>query len=380
MKLSADQASATTEIRHWLNSRRSELAVGGLAGTGKTTIVGALAKPGKPLASAVFLAPTGKAARALQLKGVKAATIHSYTYQFNGWRFCDHKGVHDPKFKPKDHGIDREGDVLVIDEASMVSGDVARELRRLGKRILWVGDHGQLPPVGEDPKIMTNPRIRLETIHRQLAGSPILKLAYAVRGGKDPAAFRTVTDTLEVSKFSGTKAHALVKALIEDSFQQVIVPVHTIRVAINNAYRDVLGFDGLVEEGDRLVCLRNNRDEGLLNGMLFRVTKVRSKRSKHHIVVNLESLDDGKPRTGVYVWRTSLGQRYAELKDLPEGVNAFDYGYALTCHKAQGSEWESVAVIEGSHLPRAWDSKRWRYTAYTRAKSRLCVLLGRIQP
>lgn len=145
MKLSKDQRSALNKVRRWTwDPSKPELAIGGLAGTGKTTIVGALQRQ-RWLAdvSITYLAPTGKAAQALRRKGLPAQTIHSFMYKFAGWRFNDFKGVHDPSFKWREP--DHDGGLIVVDEASMVSGRIADELRDSGARILWVGDHGQLP-------------------------------------------------------------------------------------------------------------------------------------------------------------------------------------------------------------------------------------------
>lgn len=380
MKLSKDQRSALNKVRRWTwDPSKPELAIGGLAGTGKTTIVGALQRQ-RWLAdvSITYLAPTGKAAQALRRKGLPAQTIHSFMYKFAGWRFNDFKGVHDPSFKWREP--DHDGGLIVVDEASMVSGRIADELRDSGARILWVGDHGQLPPIGADPGIMTSPDVRLEKVHRQAAGSPILRLAYHVRAGLDPCSFEADEDddALEVARMSSANAQQLAAALIDEEFQQVIVGMHRTRITINEAWRKVQGRKSDVpEEGERLVCLKNSATEGLMNGMTFMVDKVLSVKDGV-VVADLTCLDNGLSYPLVRMWRRVFGCLYPELKDLPEDANAFDYGYAITCHKAQGSEWESVAVIEDFKRP-SWSVERWRYTAYTRAKSRLCVLIGGVR-
>lgn len=378
MPLTTEQKSTLNKVRRWLKSHRREMSIGGLAGTGKTTIVGAIQRQ-KWLRSwkVDFLAPTGKAAQMLRSKGIVGAkTIHSFMYRFTGWAYNDSKGVHDPKFKYR--APDSESSLLVIDEASMVNGKVADELRGLNRKILWVGDHGQLPPVGADPGIMRSPTVRLETIHRQVADSPILNLAYSVRSGNHPRTFKSDRDELEVACGSGFCAATLCHALMEEGYEQVIVGLHRTRVTINEAWRFVQERKQLVEVGDRLVCLKNNGNFGLMNGMTFVVKKVHSTRKKGRLIADLYCCDNDRDYPYIPMSTSTFGSLYPELKDLSDDVCAFDYGYAITCHKSQGSEWSSVAVIE-DFKSCSWDVRRWRYTAYTRAKERLCVLIGKVQ-
>ena len=181
----ADQQAAIEAIDEWASDPESrEFTLGGLAGTGKTTM---LAEILKTLPCRVA-APTGKAAQNLRRKGIPAGTVHGLIYKYIG---------EDENEKPV---FDDKGDAhafVAIDEASMVNAEMANDLRRHCGRILWVGDHGQLPPVGDDPGIMSDPDARLETICRQTDGSDIIRFAHHLRTGCKAEDFTVKADDVQ---------------------------------------------------------------------------------------------------------------------------------------------------------------------------------------
>jgi exodeoxyribonuclease-5 len=164
---SPDQQAVVDAIVEWRDAwpaANQTFTLGGLAGTGKSTIVSYLAGC---LPGAVVACPTGKAAHVLRRKGVDAGTIHALIYH----PFGNSKGQ--PTYRLK-RLLDAE--TIIIDEASMVDSKMYGDLCSFTKPILFVGDHGQLEPIGDNPHLMRNPDVRLEEIHRQEAGNPIIRM------------------------------------------------------------------------------------------------------------------------------------------------------------------------------------------------------------
>ena len=359
LQLSADQALAFEEMCRCLDDpTRKELILGGLAGTGKSTL---LAMFVERYPNVLVLCPTGIAAHVQRKKGVRAQTIHSAIYRCIGQEKLKDKRPQ-PLFELGEVSL-RAGDVVAIDEASMVNARMAEDLRSLGVRILWVGDHGQLEPVGEDPGIMTNPDIRLETVHRQALNSSITTLAHEVRNGKSfPMGW--CDDQVVVGHLPTW--NDLIDVAISQEYDQIVVGFNKPRHTLNAIYRMKLGRTKLVEVGDRIICLMNDRPRGLFNGMQFEVLAV-------HSIAKLEIRMD--ITDGDRVWENigAFPGCFADHSpaECPRSLQQFDYAYAITCHKAQGSEWPSVIVVNNNAT--FWDLNRWRYTAVTRAKDRLLV-------
>jgi exodeoxyribonuclease-5 len=147
---------------------------------------------------------------------------------------------------------------------------------------------------------------------------------------------------------------------------QIIVGFNSTRHAVNAHVRAMLGHtQKLVAPGEKLICLKNNRNFGIFNGRQVIVRDVVGE-DQDTIELMVET-DDGRSLT-LPAWREQFGQN--TLEDFqPQEVALLDYGYALTAHKAQGSEWDSVLVLE--QIAQSWDARRWRYTVATRARERL---------
>jgi len=158
------------------------LTVGGSAGTGKSTILRHILNrllqiPGNPLRPQV-VSLTGRAVSVLRSKGIKRAqTIHSLIYEVQKDSITKR-----PKFTRR---LSIPHNLLIVDEASVVTKQIHEDLKRLAKRILYVGDHLQLEPVGDDPELMRTPYLVLTTIHRQVEGSPIISLAHDIANGRN---------------------------------------------------------------------------------------------------------------------------------------------------------------------------------------------------
>jgi exodeoxyribonuclease-5 len=353
LEFSADQAAALEAVEAWRDcgpyGDRQYFTLGGYAGTGKTTLIAYLAQTWEGVAVA---AVCGKAAHVLRSRGVHATTIHRLIY-------VPAKGASGAtRFRKRQHldGVR----ILIIDEASMIDHVLFRDLLSFGLPVLFVGDHGQLEPIGTNPGLMADPMVRLETIHRQARGNPILRLATAFREGEPvPRQWEDSNGRLRI--VGRGQFHRLVSPDV-----QIICGFNSTRHRVNNQVRRMMGVGrDLVAPGEKLVCLQNNNRWGVFNGQQVTVLGIAQDRLDR-IDLDIET-DDGRSIT-LPALRRQFG------RDLIRGFRSkdvvlLDYGYCLTAHKAQGAEWDAVLVLE--EIGRSWDAPRWRYTTATRAKRRL---------
>jgi len=351
--LSAEQKEVVDQIVDWRENCTREkptFTLGGLAGTGKSVIVANLARL---LPNCVVVCPTGKAANVLQCKGVDATTVHSLIYNVIGRA----------RFRLKRH---LDAATIIVDEASMVDAKLYGDLCSFSTPILFVGDHGQLEPLGENPHLMANPDLRLEIIYRQACDNPIIRLGAAFREGREDQVWAAMRGGIWQDKTG--RCTVTTRAHLNDylySGMQVIVGLNKARHELNSRIRSQLGFKGRPSPGDKVICLKNNARFGLFNGQQCVVIGVGDAR---HGIVELElETDDGRRITAPCLSRQFSADAIKDHGDV--AVLLVDFGYVLTAHKAQGSEYGGVLVLE--QIWSEWDAKRWRYTATTRAKERI---------
>jgi len=387
LELSADQKTAVESILEWFHeSPDKRMSLAGFAGTGKTTIIAELLRRLGRKNVVKICAPTGKAASVLRHKGVSATTLHKLVYApetvctrclqaIEGVKGFDKK-VRCPHCKTTTVKVRWirvpliEADLVIVDESSMLNKSMVEDIEELTQKILYVGDHGQLEPIGEDPRIMREPDIRLETIHRQAAQSGIIQLAHHMRRGSAPRHWNG--DGYDDARVVGVSK--LIPRVLA-RYDIVLCGYNKTRKAVNAAIRGFLGYSGrLPQAGERLICLQNDSDIGVYNGLL--VTVLRQRKSYEYPRFDL--IDDaGNEYLDVMVHPDQFSEE-KKLEFINKGIGLFDFGYCLTVHKSQGSEWGSVAVIE--QIARGWDPARWRYTAATRAAKKLeyWLPLGRL--
>ena len=354
-----DQLKALDALEKWSvtpgGSPRSALL--GLAGTGKTTVVTELiARLQANGLSTIICAPTGKAASVLRRKGAEhASTLHSAIYTV----VDDTRGA-EIKWRVRDDA--RRATLAIVDEASMLTTEMLRDLAGVVKRILLVGDPGQLPPVSGDAALSAPmPRHILTTIHRQAKDSGIVRFAHAVRSKKS---------IREALREGGSD---VVQGLAPDPEKVgvILCASNRQRLASNSEARMCRGFSGVLPNvGETLMCLKNRQD-GWVNGMTCTVTSIEQLDKERALLGAL--CDDGTPRDSI-VWLAQLtSEKMLYWRDAPEGAQPFAYGYACTVHKAQGSEWDAVECVESwPERPGEEEmARKWRYTCATRAKTRL---------
>ena len=418
------QAKAISIIRDWYLNRCHEqqiLRVFGYAGTGKTTITNIAMQalglePMTPggLGGVLFAAFTGKAVLVMTRKGTPAQTIHSLIYRVSEATpeeiarvteelaalrrdlprigvaersfaeaqiaqlklRLDH--IHEPQFVLNPQSDLRDADLLVLDEVSMVGKKMADDLLAFGKPILVLGDPGQLPPVGDEGFFtQAVPDVMLTEVHRQAADSPILQLATMARHGHD-IPFGAFDDNVwKMSRHDVTPAQLLRGG-------QVICGTNAMRRRLNMAMKQAAGFAGdyPTGAGEKIICLRNRHDLGLINGMFLTLSAVRPHPHNPRAFRAEIQTEDGAAIGGEQdFWRGEYDDhvvfdpnRNRHEWSVRRGLVESSWGYAITCHKAQGSQYPTVIVVDDGFGHSAEARKQWLYTAITRAERGLLIL------
>lgn len=350
----SDQASA-----HLLAG--SSFRLGGYAGTGKTALISVLIPELRTehKKSVRVVAPTGKAASVLRSKGINATTIHGLCYEIESERPLKFKKV-----------SSLNADIIVCDEASMVPLDIYTDLVSYSIPILFVGDPGQLEPVGKDPKLMHSPDAVLSEVHRQALDNPIIQFATWLRENPTtrPVFWPRRTENFD-EKLSFVSGDFL--SVDPRSFDQIICGTNRTRVSINAKMRLLYQhLSPFPEPGEKLICLANNRQLGLFNGMQVTVGSEGYNPSTRELHINHTYFsEDGEALSTVVIDPDALtAEKYERPYGSDFSVVPFAYAYAITCHKSQGSEWDRVLVVDQAFGD---PPNRWRYTAATRAAKSL---------
>lgn len=346
-------------------------------GTGKSRTVAAMVALCRAVEAEVALAaPTGRAAKRLEeLSGHPATTIH---------RLLGARGRSDGDRRSAGFERDAENpitaDLVVVDESSMLDAELASALLAAvpdGAHLVLVGDPAQLPSIGPG-RVLADvldselfPVTELSTLYRQTEGGSIARLALAVRGGELAAVDDPTREVVVVPARGGEDAARRVVQLVTDSIPrvfdasgdqlQVVTPIHrgpagtqalnrALKAALNptaDAGASVRGF----QVGDRVVATANHLDAeptGYANGEVGAVVG-----------------------TGDNALRVAFAGGESEIAG--KALGDLLHGWAITVHRAQGSEWEAVVVVmppeAGSML-----SRPLVYTALTRARVHLSVV------
>lgn len=364
--------------------------ISGYAGSGKSTLVKFIVQslPGiDPETDVVYATFTGKAAQVLLKKGNKnVSTLHKLLYESlprpdGSWY---RKPVERIPYK-----------IVVVDEVSMVPQSMIEQLFKYSIYLLALGDPFQLPPIQKDDvnTLLNKPHVFLDEIMRQAQESEIIRVSMDIREGK-------LIDT-----FNGSEVKIFNPADFEESMllwaDQVLVATNQTRINLNNTMRRLLGRDGGPQDGDKVICLKNEWDiladneDPLVNGTIgflknsysTYVNFPRFLGGHHFDVLQSDFVSDGGAlfrdinmdkkmiMTGEKCcdWKTAytIGRNLNHKNKLPK---EFTYGYAVTCHKAQGSQWEKVLIVEEKFPFDKIEHARWLYTALTRAEEKAVII------
>jgi exodeoxyribonuclease V len=365
--LNEKQQQAHDMIMDFVQSHGELLTIGGYAGTGKTTLIGKTLETMRHdrAVSIAFVCFTGKAAMVLKSKVAQfmgpedyCGTIHGLIYNLVG-----RSRTGRPMWERRDH---LEQDIIILDEASMVDEVIFRDLQSYHVPIVAIGDHGQLPPVNGNFNLMERPDFKLEQIMRQAEDNPIIKVSMMARlDGKIPYG-DWGKDGL-VRKIKGYK-------FLKHAYPDIILCAsNKTRCNINSWKRDQLGINELmpqgegVMEGEPVICLKNNRDAGIFNGMIGNIKTIKARGPFYEASIDM----------GEFEWSGDImAAQFGAEKTIQEvPVDVFDWSYCITVHKSQGSEWRSIVLLEERMRFLTDDQwRRWLYTGVTRAKEALTIL------
>lgn len=457
MTPSPQQGDALRRIRSWWNQGHPTsplFYLGGFAGSGKSFLipfilselgldprekveVETLGRNTLDIRSdyghtVLFVAPTGKAAlvisRKLQAQGIarRATTIHKALYvptrgaedegpgQEDGEDGEDGTGAtdlvpaafappsalnyseaQDPEFALRPSVDAIAAKLIIVDEASMVSGKIAEDLLAFGKPILAIGDPGQLPPI-EPGALIANraPDAFLSEIQRQALDSPIIGLATHIRqggrigaGAASPCGSVIIRSRMELPGFIGT----LAPTDLASGDLRMICGTHRTRWSLTEMLRTHAGFAGaLPAPGEPLICMRNSLHpgRGLVNGQEALLRSIRpAVRAPSVLLCELDVVDETGTSRPIeiplhrihfdeHAFRKRLGRpdRTGTGKFRLQMLERFDWGWIITAHKGQGSEWPGGIVVDESRAFREARTQ-WLYTAVTRFKDRLAVFV-----
>jgi exodeoxyribonuclease V alpha subunit len=355
-------------------------------GTGKSRTVATLVREAERAGKSVALAaPTGRAAKRLaELCDAEAMTIHRLLGVQPRASVGEDGSIGTVDFsagfaRGEDWPLDQE--LVVVDEASMLDVELAAALLRAcadGTHVMLAGDSAQLPSIGPGQVLAdiinseVVPVVELTTLYRQDAGGAIARLATAVRQGELPAVDSPDREVVIVpARGSADCAHRVVQ-LMTDSIPralqigveqiQVVTPVHrgpAGTIELNAALKAKLNPSpgkksfGRFDVGDRVVATANHLEvtpAGFANGEVGVVTKVADK---------VVTIDFGSGPAEV------SGKTLADIS----------HGWAITVHRAQGSEFRAVIVVLPPEAGRML-SRPLVYTALTRAQRHLSIVHG----
>lgn len=392
------QAKALDDVAAWLRdpSAPQVYRLFGYAGTGKTTLARHLTEAVRfPL----FAAFTGKAASVLRNAGCPGATtLHSLLYNV---RDRDRSRLHEleaqmgemmethpdfpelaaelrlerdkikrPWFYVNENSVLRDADLLVVDEVSMVDERIGKDMESFNKKILVLGDPAQLPPVGGGGYFTNRrPDSLLTEIHRQAADNPILRWATLARRGE----VIPFGDEGTAKKFRRDRVGM---PWLAKEAGQVLCGKNETRHMLNKGIRAELGRTSpFPQNKDTLVCLQNDHKLGVLNGEICWSYNDAS-HEEGAVWMTIKYPEEGTTRCKLLQSLRCdpgpfLGQPCGDDRKLLQ----IDYGYALTVHKSQGSQWETVTLYDDGFGKREAETRRrWLYTAITRAQKSLNIV------
>lgn len=354
--------------------------IAGYAGTGKTTLVHFIIQElGLHENQVVFVAYTGKAALVLKQNGNKnAMTAHKLLYHSE--ELPDGTYRHTPRVK-----LEKKYSLIVVDEASMLPQEMVDLLLSHHVHTIFLGDPMQLPPIDSEQTILDHPHVFLDEIVRQALDNPIIKLSMDIRNGKR-LAYSTDDKRCRIIPREKASDKLLLGA------DQILCGKNKTRHELNDYMRRLILGDKYTKEpvdGDKVICLKNHWNQinsvgnELVNGTIGELYNISIKEVPPYgqvIYANFISDDGGIYRNLMIDYNlivngqpTINSENWKKFSGYPKPFE-FAFGYVITCHKAEGSQYDKVVVFDEAFGDNDM-KRRWRYTAYTRSAKQLVVIM-----
>jgi exodeoxyribonuclease V len=402
----------------WNNTTKQDFLLDGPAGSGKSSLIQHVVRQviGLPDGESLYATYTGKAAYVLRQKGVPCGTIHRLIYIYKPAsrtqiakvqaEIEDLKGqmamfgqidetvlrqkkselekLTKPKFSLNEESALAGAKLLVLDECSMVGKQIADDLRSFGVRMLIIGDQHQLPPIRNKKGLDSfgfaadrQPDFRLTELHRAALDHPITAAATKARNG-EPIPYAIVESA------TGGFARCLRRSIRAEDlvlYNQVLCGFNKTRYHLNNEMRQFLGYTGdLPNPGEKVIILKNKHDLGLFNGQFVTMTNVTRINDImfNATIITEDGTDLGAHQcyAGEYLdHKTPDPDRFVRDAHIADKLIHSTFGHAITVHKAQGSEWSTVAIWNDHWCYKRDPTmyQRWLYTAITRGADFVCV-------
>ena len=389
MELTAKQLQGLEIAIQRYKAGEKYTCISGYAGSGKSTLVkflvAALEIPEENIVYACF---TGKACNVLQQKGCKnVSTLHRLLYEF----------------RPRSDGTffrlpktELEYELVIVDEVSMASKELIQQLFKHQVYVVCLGDPFQLPPINpeDDNHLLDHPHVFLDEIHRQAQESEIIRVSMDIRAGR-PLELLDGNDVKIVDK------EDLVNGMYTWA-DQILCAKNETRIGINNQMREMLGREGEPQEGDKVICLRNYWDvldsdgNPLINGTIGFLQNNYTTTLSYPYFINGGGKFDVIHSNIATETNSAFNDLLLDKRLILEGRKSLDpkvewrmmknealawrvpkeftYGYAITCHKAQGSQFSKVLIIEENFPFGKEEHQRWLYTALTRAIDKAVIV------
>ena len=367
--------------------------ISGYAGSGKSTLVTfIIAALGIDPQEVAYCAFTGKAANVLKQKGCpNPTTAHKLLYRSKP--LPNGSYVHEPR-----DVLEEDYKLIIVDEVSMLPKDMWELLLSHGVPVLACGDPGQLPPIDktQDNHVLDRPHIFLDEIMRQAQESEIIRLSMHIRAGQPLSSFNA----------AGAQVRIVSREEVGPGMlkwpDQIICAMNKTRNDINQAIRSFDGRGSEPEVGDKIIGLTNHwhffstKGEPLTNGSIGTITRLQSincnlpsyiyPERKITILDTDIASDDDEIYNQIPIdylalttgQKTLTGEQEYKLRKskkiiIPAPFD-FAYAYAITCWKAQGSEWDKVLLYEENFPFDKEEHIKFLYTGCTRASEKLIVV------
>ena len=374
--LTEEQSRLVTKLTDWYkHSSRQWFSYSGAAGTGKTTVIRAFIEE-LGLQRYIACAFVGKAVTVLSRQGLPASTIHSLIYHVSWVPVMDEKGEPvlnkdgNPKMKvvfSLKNELPGDLQLIIVDEATMVNDDLAEDILSFGIKTVFIGDNNQLPPVFGVSSVMLNPDFWLTKIMRQAENNPIIYLS------------QRVLKDLPLQYGIYGKSRVVPSVTLDETYTRydaIIAGKNKVRDDINEYIRyNIKGVTSrLPVIGDKLICRQNDWDrsiEGniyLTTGMTGIVTDIhRSLGGNKYMSIDFLPEISDEEFFNLLLDTQYIRMNYEDRRNYGfSRYEKFEYGYCVTCHACQGSQFDNVLFIN-QWFHDADLTKKIQYTAITRA-------------